>query len=59
MACSNMLLRGRTAQMIDIEDIGSMNVVPCVSYQCKVFHDKVTAYKEHSFIADIINKFHF
>lgn len=45
--------------MIDIEDIGAMNVVPCVAYQCKVFHDKLTAYKDHSFIADINRKLHF
>jgi hypothetical protein len=39
LACSNMLLKGRVASMIDIEDsAGALNVVPCLAYQCTVFH---------------------
>ena len=54
LSCSNMLLKGRVAAMIDIEDTGPLNTVPCVSYQCKVFYEKLATYKEHSYLRDII-----
>lgn len=45
--------------MIDIEDSGSMSVVPCVSYQCRVFYEKMAAYKEYAYLKDIMNKLNF
>ena len=49
-----MLLSGRVAGMIDIEDTGGMSVVPCISYQCKVFYEKLALTKELSYLNAII-----
>jgi hypothetical protein len=52
-----MLMRGRVAAMIDIEDtFSSMSVVPCVSYQCKNFYEKMAAHKEYSYLKDVVDK---
>jgi hypothetical protein len=41
-----MHLKGRTATMIDIEETGGMNLVPCLSYQCRNFYEKLGNFKE-------------
>lgn len=57
LSCSNMLLKGRVAAMIDIEDSGGgMSMVPCVSYQCRVFYEKMGAHKELVHLQEVMNK---
>lgn len=53
-----MLLKGRVAAMIDIEDTG-LSVVPCVSYQCKIFYEKIAATKEYAYLKEIMMKLNF
>lgn len=59
LACSGMLLKGRVASMIDIEDVGNMSVVPCVSYQCRIFHQKSAAYKHLHHLREVTSKLNF
>ena len=53
-----MLLKGRVAALIDIEDLGE-TLVPCVSFQCRVFYDKVALRREVSYLRDVMTKLKF
>eukprot|EP00347_Sterkiella_histriomuscorum_P014702 403359875 len=57
LACSNMLLRGRVAALVDhsMNDDGISNeIVPCINYQCKIFYDKIALSKEYWYLKDVI-----
>ncbi|CDW73683.1 dna polymerase zeta subunit [Stylonychia lemnae] len=58
LACSNMLLRGRVAQLVQAmpNDGISDEVVPCLNYQCRIFYEKMAFNKEYAYLKDAIEK---
>ena len=55
-----MLLRGRVAALLDpAQDAAEIGIVPCISYTCKVFYDKMAAKKEYEYLKDLLIKLNF